>query len=177
MKEAEEIKLPKLPEPAAFRDWKVTVMEVVSTASGRPDPAFQWINEVDRSGVSVRGLADSGEFPTLDQKLASAILVVISINGSLSREIRNLRQRYQQGYTPERVKGRQMFNMIIDHYAVSETEGHMLDLRGLLAVTVVNDDLEYFVQEWGNTRDRMKNAPEDAYLHDRFEKQVEYPPC
>ena len=67
-----------------------------------------------------------------------------SANGPLSREIRNLRQRYQQRRKAERVKGRQMFKMVIDDYAISETEGHMFDIRDLLALSMANADLEYF---------------------------------
>ena len=69
-----------------------------------------------------------------------------------------------------------MFNMVIEHFAISETEGHMLDLRDLLALSMVNDDLGYVLQEWDNTLGRTKSVPEDAYLRDMFEKQIEYHP-
>ena len=70
-KEAEIIKLDKLPEPAKFRAWKQSLRLQVQAASGHPR-AYQWISQVESPTTALATLAYSDGFDTLDTKLASA---------------------------------------------------------------------------------------------------------
>ena len=71
------------PEPLAFRNWKAALRQEVAAASGRPDPAFAWFQEVDRK--SFLKLADPGDFSSLDTKLAAGLIK--AARGELGRQI------------------------------------------------------------------------------------------
>ena len=45
-KEAEVIKLNKMPAPESYRNWKNHVRDEVKSCSDRPDEAWAWLNEV-----------------------------------------------------------------------------------------------------------------------------------
>jgi hypothetical protein len=73
-REAESVKLPRLPTPKQFRTWKMTVQTEVSAASGRCDEATAWLCKVDLPTASFESLASSGpNFAQLDGKISSAV--------------------------------------------------------------------------------------------------------
>jgi hypothetical protein len=74
IREAEAVKLPRLPIANQFRTWKMTVQTEISAASGRCDEATAWLREVDLQTASFESLAASGPlFAQLDGKISSAI--------------------------------------------------------------------------------------------------------
>ena len=62
--------MPKAPQ---FRSRKLALRDIVAGASGVPDAAFEWILEIEKKGKTLNDLADSGNFATLDAKLAAAL--------------------------------------------------------------------------------------------------------
>ena len=45
-KESDRVLVPKFPQPANYRNWRIRVRDAVIAASVKPDLAFQWIEEV-----------------------------------------------------------------------------------------------------------------------------------
>jgi hypothetical protein len=86
-KEAEKITLPALPKTPGFRAWRINMRNAVVAASGKGNLAFQWIREVEEPGTTYESMADSGEFSTLDVKLAASITAIA--HGELGRKITN----------------------------------------------------------------------------------------
>ena len=88
-------------------------------ASGRPHKAFTWIWEVDKA-TSIEDLVDSGDFETLDAKLAAALGKIL--HGELGRQINVLEEKVAA--TPGvMLKGRQLLFVLNDHFKVtSETD-------------------------------------------------------
>ncbi len=69
-KDADEIKLPPLPEGNQFRAWKTAVYQSVLQASGREDDrVLLWIREVEARGAKPGDLAEkTKDFATPDRK-------------------------------------------------------------------------------------------------------------
>ena len=88
--EANQVKVEPLPSVAKFRTWKTHLRKEVAGASGRPQKAFAWICEVDKA-ESIEDLVDSGDFETLDAKLAADLGKIL--HGELGRQINVLEER------------------------------------------------------------------------------------
>ena len=81
-KESDRVLVPKFPQPETYRNWRIRVGDAVIAASSKPDLAFQWIEEVFRTGQSIEALKDSGKFVTLDAKLMSSFTNLTSLRKS-----------------------------------------------------------------------------------------------
>ena len=84
-KEAETVKLLKLPTPVQYRSWRLATRSEVCAASGRPDECFPWIQATENAKAKLEDFADPGTFKSLDVKLATAISKISS--GPLGRII------------------------------------------------------------------------------------------
>ena len=73
VKEADEIKIPALPEMGKFTSWKQQVRDNVMSASGRGRDVYPWILETERMEIDFEGLADTAGLDSLDVKLSAAI--------------------------------------------------------------------------------------------------------
>ena len=91
--EAEEVKVKALPIAPYFREWKQETYEEVCAASGRPTEGIKWIRTVEKTGVKFEDVANSGDFDTLESKLATALTKVLKNNGLNVRSIRPKRSR------------------------------------------------------------------------------------
>ena len=92
-KEAEEIStLKPLPITPLFRDWKQETFEAVCSASGRPKLCLPWIRAVEKEGTTFESLADSGDFETLDAKLATALTKLLK-KDDLKRKVDKAKER------------------------------------------------------------------------------------
>ena len=90
-KEKEVIELPPLPTPPNFKWWRNTVRKAVAAASADPDTAFTWIKEVEKTDISFDELHESGQYRTLDAKLAAAISVILK--GDFGKTIQCARRK------------------------------------------------------------------------------------
>ena len=156
-----------------FRTWKLQLRDEVASASGDPDAAFRWLNEVERDSVEIEQYASSGRFPSLDAKLAAALSRILT--GDLLHQVNLLKERYaKMGLL---LKGRQILWQIYKHYKISEADGALLDLRDLLAVTLHGDNLRAFMRDWESVLNAMKEIPEHKLLKPLFlSKLKEVPP-
>ena len=68
--------VPPLPKAPQFRSWKLAVRDEIASASGDPDAGFAWIYQVESPDVQIEDLDNSGEFASLDAKLAEGIAKV-----------------------------------------------------------------------------------------------------
>ena len=69
VKEADTIKVPALPTPESYRNWRIKTREAIVAASTKPDEAFRWVNEAWKEGQSLEALWKVEPFATLDAKL------------------------------------------------------------------------------------------------------------
>ena len=87
-KEADVIKLLPLPEKAGkFRAWKLSTRRKIIAASANPSRAYPWVKEVENRTSGFDEFRNSGEFPTLDTKLGSALSDLAK--GELGRRLTN----------------------------------------------------------------------------------------
>ena len=56
VKEADTIKLPAIPGPETYRNWRIKTREAIVAASTNPDAAFEWIAEVWKGGQNIVAL-------------------------------------------------------------------------------------------------------------------------
>ena len=85
VKEADSIKVPPMPSPLQYRQWKGSIRTEVTAASGRGEEAFQWVLDAESRDVTFEELYDSKGFDSLDAKLAAALIK--SANDNLGRKI------------------------------------------------------------------------------------------
>ena len=85
------MKIPALPKAPQFRAWKLAVRDEIAGASGDPNASFKWIYQVEKPNVKIDDLADSGEFASLDAKLAAGI--ARAAQGDLGRSISTAKER------------------------------------------------------------------------------------
>ena len=86
MKEAEGITFDPYPSAPGVKNWKTSIKKKVSAASARPELAYQWFFEVGAAN-SWEPFEESGNFETLDAKIASALFRLCS--GERKRIIRS----------------------------------------------------------------------------------------
>ena len=133
-----------VPSDQGFRAWKLALRGEVASVSGDPERGFAWILQVEARGVTLATLAESGEFPTLDAKLAAALSKATT--GEFARRINIVKEeRAVKGLL---LKGRQILFLIYQHYRMSEVEGHTLDFQDPLAVVMAEEDLKRFLNDW-----------------------------
>lgn len=70
--------------------WEARVRQEVACASNNPEKASQWFQDVDAAST-MEELRDSGSFPTLDAKIASAFGEIL--RGELGRQIHVLEEK------------------------------------------------------------------------------------
>eukprot|EP00435_Cladocopium_sp_Y103_P004154 s3956_g1.t1 len=85
VKEADTIKLPAIPGPETYRNWRIKTREAIVAASTNPDTAFEWIGEVWKEGQTIEALRKVAPFATLDAKLLSALTNIIT--GDFARKV------------------------------------------------------------------------------------------
>ena len=167
-KEADKVNIPPLPKAPQFRSWKLAVRDEIAGASGDPDSGFTWIYQVESPGIKIDDLANSGDFASLDAKLAAGIARVAQ--GDLGRAISTAKERLAlKGIF---MKGRQALKMIYDHYRISETEGSLLELQDLLRVSLKGDNLRAFIGDWEHVLTGMNPVPHDDVLETLFRLQI-----
>ena len=57
-----------------LREWQVQLRKNIVSASCRGNKAMPWVSECWKTGVTLEDLEESGEYASLDMKLASALL-------------------------------------------------------------------------------------------------------
>jgi hypothetical protein len=144
VKEADSVKIAAFPEPIQFRGWKASVRTEITAAAGpgRCDAAFSWLLRVENA--SFNDLANSGHFESLDTKLAAALMK--AQRGELGRQITIKEQSMAK--VGIRLKGRQMLKMVYEYHKLDESQGSVFSMENILAVHLVGDKLQKFLNDW-----------------------------
>jgi hypothetical protein len=79
------MKLHPLPTPQQYRSWRNNTRSEIAAASNKPEACFRWVLEAEAPTATYDLLADSGEFGTLDIKLAAALTKVAT--GEIGRKV------------------------------------------------------------------------------------------
>ena len=107
-KEADKVLIPRFPDAVRYKMWRQAVGEELIAASGRPDEAFLWVLESESCDATYDNMAVSGNFLTLDMKLAAALSALAT--GEIGRQL-SLRKQ-EEKKNGRMVKGRQLLWMI-----------------------------------------------------------------
>jgi len=117
-----------------------TTNEAVIAASGRPEDCFRWMLEAEHPQATFESLAHSGEFLTLDMKLAASIAA--QSTGEIGRQL-SLRKA-EQKRLGVMLRGRQLLWLIGEYCKTNDEAGAMYELGDLMNVKVKKDGLETF---------------------------------
>ena len=108
------------------------------------DVAFFWLSEVDTK--TFEELGHSGQLPTLDAKLASALLQIAPRAGELGKNISVREETMASQRT--RLRGRHILRLIYDHHKLDEDNDCLYSIEDVLAVELKNDDVAGFLARW-----------------------------
>jgi hypothetical protein len=116
-------------------------------------------------------LADSGEFGTLDIKLAAALTKVAT--GEIGRKVTlAVETEAKRG---RMLKGRQILWMVHDYHKYDEEIGALYDYQDLLSVRLKNDScLESFMNSWDSVLAGMRVTPAEELLEVLFLAQLRH---
>jgi len=168
VKEADTITFEPISGIKAVRYWKSKAKRTVSGSSTRPKAAFIWMTNCE-SVSSWQELEDDEGFETLSAKMASGLIKVVQ--GQLAKEIQLIDdQLSKQG---KYLNGRQIYWIICNHFKVCETQGTIIELKDLLALSLKGDNVRQFVNAWNATMNLLQNIPSDDVLECLFRAQLE----
>ena len=139
IREADDIKFPKLPPIPAYRAWKNLVYQGVNAASGRPDDkAMRWAMQSEDQSLSDDFFHTvPKEFRTLSRKLATRLQEIAS--GELGREITQLTEDWMRGHGHSKgvgssVPGLVLWRVILTAYATGRQPEAVSNLNDLQKV-------------------------------------------
>ena len=115
-KEADKVTVGTFPDALPHQMWREAVSEDVIAASGRPDEAQRWMMASEGRDTTYADMADSGEFLTLDMKLAAALSA--QALGEIGRQP-SLRKA-EEKKRGNMVKGRQLLFLVGQYYNTNE---------------------------------------------------------
>ena len=178
LREADNIKIPHMPSTPFFDEWQAAVRQEVVSASGRGQPAFDWVLEVEDENSTFESLQDPGMFPSLDAKLASAIARVAKgrIAKRLSLKTKELARKRMM------ISGRQSLWVAYKEYSYDEERGTLYGLSDLMSLRNPDaekepsrqrpESIEAFIDEWDATLQAMKDEAPDNLKEVLFYEQV-----
>lgn len=169
MKEADKVELDSIPTVPKFRSWKAHLRKAIAGASGRPNDAFIWICEIDEA-ATMEELGNSGDFETLDAKLADAFGRIL--HGELGRQIQIMEDKVAKT-TKQMLKGRQIAWIVFERFKLNEEHGYVLDFEDLFNLELKNNNTRAFLNDWEQVYIGLKEIPPESVLESLFRRQVE----
>ena len=132
-----ELSLPNMPKAPQFKAWKNKVRTaLMNHVPDRASEVLEWINELDKPGVTVESLDDPGAFKRLNVELVHAVVKIV--HGDLGREVNAVVDRcHKQNKVPS---GRGLLLMIYKDHATNEAAGAMYDITDLAKIKWLGDD-------------------------------------
>ena len=163
VKEADEVKIPALPEMGKFTSWKQQVRDNVMSASGRGRDIYPWILEAERMEIDFESLADTAGLDSLDVKLSAAINRVKK--GRIEKMLTTMDESYAA--RGEYITGRQKLRVIYQQFEVDKAKGQLYDLRNLTSLEFPGDDrLEALLDTWDEIVNRLSRHPGEDVLRE-----------
>ena len=172
VKEADHVKISKLPRVDQLRSFKNLVRQEVVASSGRGDPAFHWILEVEEDGKTFDSFAKSGrDYESLDCKLATALTKTCD-GTTLGRDI--TAKTEQEAKEKRNIKGRQMLWMIYEHFKTNQQACQLFSILDLSKVAFSGGDknLDHFISSWDGVLTGMKVQPPEYEKEEMFVSQI-----
>ena len=146
-READEIKLNQLPEVPQFTAWKQQLRSIVMGASGTGRASFDWIMAAENPDVGFAESATTGEYESLDVKLAAAIGKIAK--GRIGKILSTLIE--SEARKGNFVTERQMLRIVYEQYEVDKAKGQIFDLSNLMTLTYPGDEkIESFLDTWND---------------------------
>jgi hypothetical protein len=178
-KEADVIKILPLPEKAGkFRAWKLSTRRKIIAANANPSRAYPWVKEVENRTLGFDEFRNSGEFPTLDTKLGSALSDLAK--GELGRRLTLATEKEDK--EGRNVTGRQLLKVVYDYYKTDEYSGVLYDVADLMEVKVKVDNpgwkqLQDFRDTWDETLAGMERETAEDILEALFKQKIKTCNC
>ena len=166
------MRVPILPRINQVLEWQQHVRKAFGSASGRPSQAYKFICVAEKPGITMEDLQDSGDFESIDCKLAAALTEIL--NSELRQDIKLLEnQEHKHG---RMLKGRQIYWVILQSYKVTEAEDSIHDFERINALRMRDDDLARFLAEWDNLLLDLHEPPSTKILESLFRSQIQRHP-
>ena len=126
--------------------------------------------EIENKSITMADLEDSGEFETLEAKLASALYPTFPL--PLQRKIQVLEEKAHTH--AQVVTGRQHVLLMFQSLCTNETDCYFVDIEDLRRCHMIDQDLEGFLHTWEHTLSGMNpdKIPPKFMLEDMFAKEV-----
>ena len=103
---------------------------------------FIWANKAFEANVTFEQLDDSEGRETLDFKIGAALSTAVHSQPEFARRIEIWEER--QAKKGKILKGRQMLQMIWQHYRTTDVEGALLDRDAMYTVYMKGNNLRQF---------------------------------
>ena len=169
VRESDKILLPKMPDAASWKAWKRAMYTAVVGASGRDDRVLHWLSRFEAFDIMPGELANSGEYFTLDIKLASALHQ--NAQGNLSIRINN--EAEEAAKVPRLLTGREILFLYAVHFRMDQSYGNYNSILDLARIKCTGDaDVEKWLLLWQRMRRNLTSNLSDADLCGMFVKQM-----
>ena len=160
--------IPKFPSISQVSGWKHRVARNLCAATGETDfKEIQWILEVQKPGVTLESLADSGKkrFRQLDIRLAVALSNCIRDGSSeLDRTLQQKEWRLME-QTQKCLKGRQVMWLILDFFKTNRDMSEVYNIQDLTGLPWLGDNrMHQFKVLWESMATRMSSELSDNML-------------
>ena len=180
--DVEKVIVPKFPHIGDVPVWKQNVARNLTVATGRIDyKEISWINEVQKVGQTMEGLADSGKgkrFKQLDIRLAVSLVACVKegcpeLNRTIQRKENELMEAKGQC-----LRGRQIMWLILDYFKTNQEMSVVYTVQDLTGLEWLGDkNMHTFKYFWDTMVARMRSEFSEATLSEilvgKLEKSVE----
>ena len=127
-----------------LREWQVQIRKNIVSASCCGNKAMPWVSEIWRQGVTLEDLEESGDFASLDMKLAAALLKTFPVE--LKRKVEVMEEQMQ--LRQKIVTGRQLVLLVLRHLTISKNDAYFVELEDLQHLRIHNGDVGEFIHAW-----------------------------
>eukprot|EP00959_Pyramimonas_sp_CCMP1952_P117409 2454317-Pyramimonas_sp.AAC.1 len=136
------------------------VRDNVGSASGRPAKACAFFCMAEQPGTTFEDLQNSGAFEGIDCEPAAGLSTVL--DAEFRCIVKNLTVREHRAGRV--LKGRQIYGAILQRYKVTDVDDAMRDFERLQRIRMRDDDLQRFIEDWGNLLSECRCPPDTKIL-------------
>ena len=160
------LKLPKDREP--FKRWRSNFLRTICGSSPWPEKTLQWLKSV-KHAANIDVLGDEpSDFKFFSTKLAVALMDLAA--GDLGKKLKSIAERKID--EDKFLTARQVIFIIYEEYDTRDHEDTMFDYEDLKDISLINEDLVAFINEWEDCVYGMSVRLGEGVLLSLFEKQV-----
>ena len=162
--EAATVSLPDIPTDGnkSRLPWLMKCKTAIQAASGRPELAEIWFNEIDKA-LSVTALGNSGVFSALDFKISTEMDHKLKGEFKKIVDLQNLEMHTGAGKS---LNGRQKIWLVLDRLKNDSVADKLVkDAEDLHSVHLKNDNLQGFQTAWKKMLHLITERPTNTYLY------------